>query len=95
MVRSTGARIAVVSQTSSLLRVGTFNNRRGDVADAGLVYRFPCNHKLKAVYCNVEGIAWLAPDLILTISDKRKPGKQAKHCERKDQSLHIFRIPAA
>ena len=47
------------------------------------------------VYCNIEGVAWLAPDLILTVSDKRKSGEQAKRCKRKDQSLHIFRIPAA
>ena len=88
-----GARIAVVSQASSLLWVGTFKNRQGDFVDAGRVYRFPYKHKHKTVYCNIEGIAWLAPDLILTVSDKHKSGKQAKRCKHKDQSLHIFRIP--
>ena len=90
-----GYRIAVVSQASSLLWLGTFKDREGDFADGGRVYRFPRSRKGKSVYCNIEGIAWLAPDLILTVSDKRKPGKQAKRCKRKDQSMHIFRIPAA
>lgn len=90
-----GYRITVVSQASSLLWVGSFKDRQGDFADAGRIYRFPWNRKHKSVYCNIEGIAWLAPDLILTVSDKRKPGEQAKRCKHKDQSMHIFRIPAA
>jgi hypothetical protein len=88
-----GARIAVVSQASSLLWLGTFKDRQGEFIDAGRIYRFPGRRKHKAAYCNIEGIAWLGPDLLLTVSDKRKSGKQAKSCKRKDQSLHLFRIP--
>lgn len=89
-----GNRIAVVSQASSLLWLGTFKDQHGNFKDPGKVYRFPENHKHRCVYCNVEGIAWLSPDLIMAVSDKRKSGKQAKRCRRKDQSIHIFRIPA-
>jgi hypothetical protein len=89
-----GNRIAVVSQASSLLWTGTFKDRHGNFMDAGQTYRFPQNRRDQSVYCNIEGVAWLAPDLILTVSDKRKSGEQAKRCKRKDQSLHIFRIPA-
>lgn len=88
-----GERIAVVSQASSLLWVGRFKDREGRFADAGRVYRFPRNRKDKSVYCNIEGIAWVGPDLIVTVSDKRKAGQQAKRCKRKDQSIHVFRIP--
>jgi hypothetical protein len=89
-----GDRIAVVSQASSLLWIGRFKDSAGNLADPGRVYRFPLNRKQKPCYCNVEGIAWLGSDLILTVSDKRKRGKQPKRCGRKDQSIHIFRIPA-
>jgi hypothetical protein len=88
-----GTRIAVVSQASSLLWAGNFADRHGNFADADQIYRFPRNPKEKPLYCNIEGIAWLAPDLILTVSDRRKSGKQARRCEEKDQSLHIFRVP--
>ncbi|MCG6867651.1 MAG: hypothetical protein LJE91_02660 [Gammaproteobacteria bacterium] len=90
-----GNRIAVVSQASSLLWLGTFKDRDGNFTDDGRVYRFPRTGKQKTRYCNIEGIAWLAPDLILTVSDRRKSGEQAKRCKCKDQSIHTFRIPAA
>jgi hypothetical protein len=90
-----GSRIAVVSQASSLLWIGAFKDRYGNFSDTAQVYRFPRTRKQKTRYCNIEGVAWLGPDLILTVSDKRKSGKQAKRCKRKDQSIHIFRIPPA
>jgi hypothetical protein len=90
-----GNRIAVVSQASSLLWIGMFKDRQGNFTDTGQTYRFPQHRKHKPAYCNIEGIAWLSPDLILAVSDKRKSGDQAKRCKRKDQSLHIFRIPTA
>jgi len=85
----------VVSQASSLLWLGTFKDRDGNFTDDGRVYRFPRTGKQKTRYCNIEGIAWLAPDLILTVSDRRKSGEQAKRCKCKDQSIHTFHIPAA
>ncbi len=89
----TGNRIVVVSQASSLLWVGTFQASGWSFTDEGRVYRFPRNHKGKSVYCNIEGVAWLASDQIVVVSDKRKPDEQAKRCGKKDQSIHIFRIP--
>lgn len=90
-----GNRIAVVSQASSRLWVGTFQDRNGTFTDNGTVYRFPKNHKNKTLYCNIEGVAWLTSEEILVVSDKRKSGDQAKRCRHKDQSIHIFRLPAA
>jgi hypothetical protein len=58
------------------------------VAGSGKVYRFP--HKS---YRNVEGIAWLSPDTLVAVSDRRKKEQPAR-CAERDQSIHVFRIPA-
>jgi hypothetical protein len=49
----------------------------------------------RTIYCNIEGVAWIAPRQIVVVSDKCKPGEQSKFCEAKDQSIHIFDIPDA
>jgi hypothetical protein len=36
----------------------------------------------------------MAPDRLVMVSDKAKP-EQDPRCRDKDQSIHIFRIPAA
>ena len=56
------------------------------VSDA--VYRFPSKS-----YGNVEGIAWLSRDTLVAVSDRKKRGQPAR-CAEKDQSIHLFRIPA-
>ena len=86
-------RIAVVSQASSLLWLGNFQDGQHALAGEGTLYQFPKNRDKQSLYCNIEGVAWLTSDLIVAVSDKRKSKKQAKRCRRKDQSLHIFRIP--
>lgn len=82
-------RLAVVSQASARLWVAQVDPRaRAVVPGTEAVYRFP-----KKIYRNVEGIAWLSEDTLVAVSDKRKPG-QPERCARKDQSIHVFRIPA-
>lgn len=56
---------------------------------SGAVYRFP-----KKSYGNVEGISWLDDRTLVAVSDRRKAG-QPERCARKDQSIHVFGIPAA
>ncbi|HET8947215.1 MAG TPA: hypothetical protein VFQ07_09550 [Candidatus Polarisedimenticolia bacterium] len=81
-------RVAIVSQESSRLWVARIDERaRAIVRGSEAVYRFPSR-----AYGNVEGIAWLAPDTLVAVSDRRKRG-QSKRCAKKDQSIHIFRIP--
>ena len=41
----------------------------------------------------VEGVSWLSPDLVVMVSDKAKP-EQDSRCRAKDQSIHVFRVPA-
>jgi hypothetical protein len=88
-----GNRIAVVSQASSALWIGTFEDGSWSFADDGTVYRFPTDDNGDRSYFNIEGVAWLPPDKIAAVSDKRKKGDQPKAAKRKDQSIHIFRIP--
>lgn len=80
--------LAVVSQASARLWVADVEeDARTFVQGSEHVFRFP-----KKGYCNVEGIEWLSNDTLLAVSDKRKGG-QPDACAKKDQSIHIFRIP--
>jgi len=82
-------RLAVVSQASSRIWIGSVDEEaRKIVKNSGSVYRFPAKG-----YGNVEGIAWLSDDMIVAVSDQKKK-QQPEVCARKDQSIHIFRIPA-
>ena len=82
-------RLAVVSQASSRIWIGSVDDEaRKIVKNSGSVYRFPAKG-----YGNVEGIAWLSDDMIVAVSDQKKK-QQPEVCARKDQSIHIFRIPA-
>jgi hypothetical protein len=82
-------RVAVVSQTSARLWTAKVDwRRRSLVPGTEAVYRFP-----KRSYGNVEGIAWLSADTLVAVSDRRSAG-QPRRFARKDQSVHVFRIPA-
>ena len=83
-------RLAVVSQTSSLMWVGELSASAWQVEGPGRVYRFPREHGV-ATYGSVEGVAWLSHDRVAVVSD-RYHGK-VEPCEATDQSVHIFRIP--
>ena len=87
-----GGRIAVVSQSSAAVWVGTLKPSEWAVAE-GRTYRFPCDAEGRTVYGNVEGVAWLTADQIVAVSDKAK-SEQPKRCQAKDQSIHVFSIPS-
>jgi len=87
-----GDRMAVVSQASSALWVGTLAADAWRCEDEGEVYLFPINAKGKTRYCNVEGVAWLDDSEIVVVSDRRK-SSQPPRCAKSDQSIHVFRIP--
>lgn len=81
--------LAVVSQASARLWVARIDEKsRTIVPGSGEVYRFPSKR-----YGNVEGIAWLTPDTLVAVSD-RTSTDQPSRCAKKDQSIHVFRIPA-
>jgi hypothetical protein len=89
-----GDRLAVLSQESSALWVGHLQPSAWDLADEGEVWAFPPDPRGRTVYCNVEGVSWIAPDRVVVVSDRAKrDGRQDDRCRAKDQSIHVFTIP--
>ena len=82
-------KLAVVSQASARVWVAHIDEKaRAVVPGSQAIYRFPNKR-----YENVEGIAWLATDTLVAVSDRKKK-RQPDRCLDKDQSIHLFRIPA-
>ena len=90
--------LAVISQATSAMWIGRLNAQPGGTEDLllddGWLYLFPRDDKGRIMYCNPEGVAWLGNDRLAVVSDKWK-NDQPKRCARHDQSIHIFRLPAA
>jgi len=90
----TDDRIAVISQVSSALWLGHLTPDGWKVTGAGATYALPRDADGSIAYGTVEGVSWIAPDQVVMASDKAKP-EQDHRCRAKDQSIHIFRIPAS
>jgi hypothetical protein len=89
-----GSRVAVVSQMSSMLWVGTLNETDWTWRDAGRLYEFPRNDDGEIRYGNIEGVGWLTPTRVVAVSDRRKKKSQPdKRLSQTDQSIHIFELP--
>jgi hypothetical protein len=87
--------VAIVSQVNSMLWVGRFDEVEWAWRDAGQLYEFPRSDTGTLRYGNIEGIAWLTRTRVVAVSDKRKKkGQPDKGLSEKDQSIHIFDIPA-
>jgi len=89
-----GDRIAVISQVSSALWLGRLAPAGWEIAGEGTSYALPRAADGGILYGTAEGVSWVAPDRVVMVSDKVKP-EQDPRCRAKDQSIHIFRIPAA
>jgi hypothetical protein len=88
-------RVAIVSQVNSMLWVGQFNEASWTWHDAGQLYDFPRSDDGTIRYGNVEGVGWITRSRIVAVSDRRKKKNQPeKGLSEKDQSIHIFDIPA-
>jgi hypothetical protein len=88
-------RVAVVSQVNSVLWVGQFDEAAWTWRDAGQLFEFPRSDQGTIRYGNIEGVGWLGPTRIVAVSDRRKKKNQPdKRLSEKDQSVHIFDIPA-
>jgi hypothetical protein len=88
--------LTVISQASSALWVGGIRAQSGGLEDLfeydGRLFLFPRDDEGRMMYCNMEGVTWLKNDHLVVVSDKRK-ADQPKRCARKDQSIHIFKLP--
>jgi hypothetical protein len=89
-----GTRIAVVSQQTSSLWVGSVRFRDWTIVGRGCTYDLPRTRKGKRKYCTVEGLSWISARTFVMVSDLAK-NEYPKRCRKHDQSLHIFRIPPA
>jgi len=87
-----GQQIGVVSQATARLWVGTFKPGDWTIAGVGRQYDFPRTKKGKLLYCTVEGISWLSADTFVAVSDLSKHDFPSR-CDRKAQSIHVFRLP--
>ena len=85
-----GDRIAVVSQQSAALWIGTLAGGAWRVAGDGLVYPFPRDAAGHALYGAVEGVAWLGGDRVVLVSDRVDPAGGTAPQRRRDQSVHVF-----
>ena len=88
-----GRRIAVISQQSSRLWTGTLRFGTWTIADEGKTYEFPRTKKGKIQYKTLEGLCWLTDRTFVCVSDLAKPHHK-KRCQKKDQSIHIFKLPS-
>ena len=89
-----GTRVAVVSQETSSLWVGTIRFRDWSIVGRGRIYSLPRTKKGKRKYCAVEGVSWISTRSVVMVSDLSKKD-YPKRCSKRDQSIHVFRIPAA
>jgi hypothetical protein len=92
-IAADGDRLAVVSQENSALWVGTLAPSSWAIVDDGITYAFPRNAHGQVIYCTIEGVSWFSSNQIVVVSDKAK-SNQSGICREKDQSIHIFEIPA-
>jgi hypothetical protein len=87
-------RVAIVSQVNSMLWVGHFDEALWKWRDEGELYEFPKSDLNVIRYGNIEGVGWISPTRIVTVSDRRKKKNQPdKTLAEKDQSIQIFDIP--
>lgn len=102
--------VAITSQENSQIWVGELSGGSDGAFDpataeftTGEVFDFPREAATCEVqYCNIEGIHWVSgkkdegtPQMLVAVSDKMKSkGRQSAACQDKDQSVHLFTLPA-
>ncbi|MDP2320977.1 MAG: hypothetical protein Q8O42_16740 [Acidobacteriota bacterium] len=89
-----GRTIAVLSQQTSRLWIGTLRFSDWTITGPGTIYDFPRSRKGKIRYCTLEGVSWCSPNTLVMVSDLVKP-HYARRCRKHDQSIHLFRLPKA
>ena len=87
-----GRRIAVLSQRTSALWVGTLDTKHWSITGEGKTYGFPLTRKGKPKYCTLEGLCWLSDRSFVMVSDLSKAHYHGR-CSKTDQSIHVFSLP--
>ena len=86
-----GQRIAVLSQESAALWVGTLRIPGWEI-DEGMIYHFPQDDEGRCNYRHAEGVAWLSADRVVIVSD-RVVDSANRRFRAKDESIHVFGFP--
>ena len=89
-----GRRIAVLSQQSSRLWIGTIRFGDWTIAGEGQTYEFPRTKKGKKKYRTLEGLCWLTDRSFVCVSDLSKALSRRRH-RQTDQSIHVFTLPTS
>lgn len=87
-----GREVAVISQQTSRLWTGTLRFSDWKIVGRGTTYDFPRTKKGRLRYCALEGLSWLSARSFVLVSDLSK-GDTTKACRKREQSIHVFRIP--
>ena len=87
-----GRRIAVISQQTSRLWIGTLRFGDWTIAGGGKTYDFPRTKKGKIKYRTLEGLCWLTDRSFVCVSDLSKANYRMR-CQKRDQSIHLFKLP--
>lgn len=84
------ATVAIVSQRSSAMWLGTIAQEPWRFVDSGAVYSFPKTVGGAVQYCDIEGVSFLDDKTFAMVSDKTSG---ADACNKKDESVHVFKLP--
>jgi hypothetical protein len=87
-----GRRLAVLSQQSSRLWIGTLRFGDWTIPTKGKTYVFPRTKKGKIKYRTLEGLCWLTDRSFVCVSDLSKR-RGRKRWRKTDQSIHVFKLP--
>lgn len=82
--------LAVVSHKSSALWIGRLGTSPWALGGASTFYSFPRNDAGEVRYCSIEGVAFLGPRLVATVSDK---SDGSAPCSDEEESIHVFQLP--
>jgi hypothetical protein len=84
-------KVAITSQRSSKLWIGTLSTSPWSFTGTAAVYDFPKDEQGETQYCTVEGVTFLSATRVAIASDMDDSGSSA--CNSKDESVHLFDIP--
>ncbi len=87
-----GRTIAVLSQETSRLWIGTLRFSDWTIIGPGTIYDFPRSKKGKRKYRTLEGVSWCSSNTLVMVSDMAK-AHHSRRCRKQEQSIHVFRLP--
>lgn len=81
-------RLAIVSQEDKSVSIYKLTN----ILNAEFLFTGKLPGQSNNGYCNLEGVSFIDKDHIALVSDRKK-SSQPKICNKKDESVHIYRWP--